>query len=55
MRRIVELTGAEVIDYEGEYDCCGSTLYLADEDPALEAGQWKLLGCRGGSVDRWLR
>lgn len=42
MRRIVELTGAEVITYEGEYDCCGSTLYLADEALALEAGQRKL-------------
>jgi heterodisulfide reductase subunit B len=42
MRRIVELTGAEVIGYEGEYDCCGSTLYLVDEELALEAGQRKL-------------
>jgi len=42
MRRIVELTGAEVITYEGEYDCCGSTLYRVDEELALEAGQRKL-------------
>jgi heterodisulfide reductase subunit B len=42
MRRIVELTGAEVIGYEGEYDCCGSTLYLVDEELALEAGQRRL-------------
>ncbi len=42
MRRIVELTGAEVIAYDGEYDCCGSTLYLVDEELALEAGQRKL-------------
>jgi len=42
MRRIVELTGAEVLTYEGEYDCCGSTLYLVDEELALEAGQRKL-------------
>lgn len=42
MRRIVELTGAEVIAYEAEYDCCGSTLYLADEELGLEAGERKL-------------
>jgi heterodisulfide reductase subunit B len=42
MRRIVELTGAEVVTYEGEYECCGSTLYLANEELALEAGQRKL-------------
>jgi len=42
MRRIMELTGAEVITYEGEYDCCGSTLYLADEELGLEAGHRKL-------------
>lgn len=42
MRRIVELTGAEIVAYEGEYDCCGSTLYLADEELALEAGGRKL-------------
>jgi len=42
MREIVDLTGAEVITYKGEYDCCGSSLYLADEELALEAGQRKL-------------
>lgn len=42
MRRIVELTGAEVVPYEAEYDCCGSTLYLADEKLGLEAGRRKL-------------
>jgi len=42
MRRIVELTGAEVVAYEAEYDCCGSTLYLADERLGLAAGQRKL-------------
>jgi succinate dehydrogenase / fumarate reductase cytochrome b subunit len=42
MRHIVELTGTEVITYEREYDCCGSTLYLVDQQLALEAGQRKL-------------
>ncbi len=42
MRRIVELTGVEVMAYEGEYDCCGSTLYLTDQELGLEAGQRKL-------------
>jgi len=42
MREIVDLTGAEVITYEGVNDCCGSTLYLVDEELAVEAGQRKL-------------
>lgn len=50
MRDIVELTGAEVITYKGEYDCCGSTLYLADEELALKAGQQKLRSAAGADV-----
>lgn len=50
MRQIVELTGAEVLTYEGEYDCCGSTLYLVDEELALEAGQRKLRSAAGADV-----
>jgi heterodisulfide reductase subunit B len=42
MRRIVEAMGAEVVDYDAEQDCCGSTLYLADEKLGLEAGRRKL-------------
>lgn len=42
MARIVGLTGAQVVAYEAEYDCCGSTLYLADERLALKAGERKL-------------
>jgi heterodisulfide reductase subunit B len=41
-RRLVELTGAEVITYGGEDECCGATLYLADRDLALAAGRRKL-------------
>jgi heterodisulfide reductase subunit B len=42
MSRIVELTGAQVVHYDAEFDCCGSTLYLADEQLGLEAGRRKL-------------
>ena len=42
MRRIVEVIGADVVDYDAEHDCCGSTLYLADEKLGLEAGRRKL-------------
>lgn len=42
LRRLVELTGAEVTEYDGENECCGATLYLADRDLALAAGRRKL-------------
>jgi len=42
LRRLVELTGAEVVEYGGEDECCGATLYLADPDLALVAGRRKL-------------
>jgi len=42
MRRLVELTGAEVVEYGGENECCGATLYLADPDLSLAAGRRKL-------------
>lgn len=42
MRRLVALTGAQVVDYDAEQDCCGSTLYLGDERLGLEAGRSKL-------------
>ncbi len=42
MRHLVELTGAEVVAYGGEDECCGATLYLADRDLALAAGRRKL-------------
>jgi heterodisulfide reductase subunit B len=42
LRRLVELTGAQVIEYGGENECCGATLYLADRDLALTAGRRKL-------------
>lgn len=42
MRRLVELTGAQVVDYEAETECCGSTLFLADQELGLKAGRRKL-------------
>jgi heterodisulfide reductase subunit B len=42
MRRLVELTGAEVVEYGGEDECCGATLYLAAPKLSLAAGRRKL-------------
>lgn len=42
MRGIISALGAEVIDYSGEGDCCGSTILLFDRDMALEIGRNKL-------------
>lgn len=50
MRRLVELTGAEVIDYPGENECCGSTLYLAHEGLGLAAGTRKLASAADADV-----
>jgi len=41
-RRLVELTGANVLDYGGENECCGATVYLADGKISLAAGRRKL-------------
>jgi heterodisulfide reductase subunit B len=50
MRRLVALTGAEVIGYEAEYDCCGSTLLMSDRTLALEVGKHKLLSASEADV-----
>ena len=42
MRRLVELTGAEAVEYGGEDECCGATLYLAAPKLSLAAGRRKL-------------
>jgi heterodisulfide reductase subunit B len=42
MRRLVELTGAQIADYGGEDECCGATLYLAAPKLSLAAGRRKL-------------
>jgi heterodisulfide reductase subunit B len=50
MRRIVALTGAELVEYVAEHDCCGSTLYLADQELGLEAGRRKLASAAGADL-----
>ena len=47
LRRLIALTGAEVVAYGGEDECCGATLYLADRDLALAAGRRKLEAVHG--------
>jgi heterodisulfide reductase subunit B len=51
VRHLVELTGAEVVTYGGEDECCGATLYLADRDLALAAGRRKLEAVAGEGAD----
>ena len=46
LRRLVELTGAEVVEYGGEDECCGATLYLADPALSLATGRRKLEAVR---------
>jgi len=52
MRSLVELTGAQVVEYGGEDECCGATLYLADRDLSLAAGRRKLeaVSCTGADL-----
>jgi heterodisulfide reductase subunit B len=51
MRRLVELTGAEVVEYGGEDECCGATLYLAAPKLSLAAGRRKLAATREQEAD----
>jgi len=50
LRRLVELTGAEVVEYGGEDECCGATLYLADPHLSLAAGRRKLEAVQGADL-----
>jgi heterodisulfide reductase subunit B len=50
LRRLVELTGADVVEYGGEDECCGATLYLADPSLALAAGRRKLEATQGADL-----
>ena len=46
LRRLVELTGAQVVEYGGENECCGATLYLSNPRLSLAAGRRKLEATR---------
>ena len=50
-REIVSALGAKVIDYPGEWDCCGSTLLLCNKAMALEAGKRKLESAIEGGAE----
>ena len=49
--RLVELTGAEIVEYGGEDECCGATLYLASPKLSLAAGRRKLAATRNQDTD----
>jgi heterodisulfide reductase subunit B len=51
MRRLIELTGAEIVEYGGEDECCGATLYLASPKLSLAAGWRKLEATREPGAD----
>ncbi len=42
LREIVHATGARVVDYDQEYECCGATLLMVSEDWAIRAALAKL-------------
>jgi heterodisulfide reductase subunit B len=50
MRNLVALTGIEFVEYVAEHDCCGATLYLADEELGLAAGRRKLASAARADV-----
>lgn len=50
LRRLIDLTGVEVVEYGGEDECCGSAIYLADSRLALAAGRRKLEMTREADV-----
>jgi len=50
MRRLIELSGAEIVTYGGEDECCGATLFLAEPRLSLAAGRRKLDATRGADV-----
>jgi heterodisulfide reductase subunit B len=55
MRRLVELTGADVLEYGGEDECCGSTLYLAAPKLSLALGRRKLEATHNEKADLLLQ
>jgi len=51
MHRLVEMAGAEVVEYGGEDECCGATLYLADQALSLAVGRRKLEAVHSRGAD----
>jgi heterodisulfide reductase subunit B len=43
LRSLIELTGAEIVRYEGEEDCCGSVIIGVDKDISLNLVKNKLM------------
>ena len=50
MRRLIALTGAEIVPYGGEDECCGATLFIADPRLSLAAGRRKLAATHEAEV-----
>lgn len=51
MRLIVKSLGFEVVDYCGEYDCCGATALLFNEELAISQGKSRLKSAKAGGAD----
>jgi len=51
MRKILQLTGVEIVDYPEEYQCCGSTLTMLDESLGAHAGAEKLISAQRAGAD----
>jgi heterodisulfide reductase subunit B len=50
MRHLIGLTGAQIVPYGGEDECCGATLFLADPRLSLAAGRRKLDATREADI-----
>lgn len=42
MARLGQIIGLGIVDYSGEYDCCGSTLQLSNREAAFRLGKQKV-------------
>jgi heterodisulfide reductase subunit B len=51
MRLIVKSLGFEVVAYRGEYDCCGATALLFDEELAISQGRSRLKSAKASNAD----
>ncbi len=51
MRKILRLTGVEIVDYHEEYQCCGSTITMVDESLGARAGAEKLMSANKAGAE----